>query len=174
MNVTVKHLHSVFTIQDFLYMGRPCIILPISIFYIGQDSFNNKHRRIDSHLHSMCVIETWSRYLLTVYDSICVAETVWFVYYKFVWCMIISLNAASSNLAIYYLFTLHIYLQRYFISLLISNYHGTWRPNLLFLTRFFETKPWLIDWQYQQWFMVVSVGIWLKWCRSVVRCVYYK
>ena len=70
----------------------------------AEHSFNNKHSRIDSHLSdsicvtetwprylltvddSICVIETWSRYLLTVDDSICVAETVWFVYYRLVWC----------------------------------------------------------------------------------------
>jgi hypothetical protein len=59
--------------------------------------------------------------------------------------IIISLNAASSNFAIYYLFKLHTYLHRYFISLLVSNYHGKWRPNLLFLTRFFGEKN-MIDW----------------------------
>lgn len=60
--------------------------------------------------------------------------------------IIISLNAASSNFAIYYLFKLHTYLQRYFISLLVSNYHGKWRPNLLFLARFIGKKKhdWLI------------------------------
>jgi hypothetical protein len=42
----------------------------------AEHSFNNKHSRIDSHLSdSICVIETWSRYLLTVDDRICVTET---------------------------------------------------------------------------------------------------
>ena len=42
----------------------------------AEHSFNNKHSRIDSHLSdSICVTETWPRYLLTVDDSICVIET---------------------------------------------------------------------------------------------------
>ena len=46
------------------------------LYWTGQNTVSIINSRIDSHLSdSICVIETWSRYLLTVDDRICVTET---------------------------------------------------------------------------------------------------